>query len=295
VARSGLRMMPTFPLSPLSFRTAGFPQYGWKIGFSGSAFPRLAQVKLAPSMPCTPQRFASALRAPRSFTFCPALSQDRERGGAPPLEELAPLSQRPSLRSGFYCPSPSTLNRPHASHSRAHPNFAAWQLIADVFAVLVRLGDPRAVPCFHCTLLLGMPPSKTSGSPSGALAQFFPNGIGLRRVLTGSALPTIPVIRFRQGRHFAASPRFAFATACRVVGPLGGSDQAFAPPQGLLLPSFRTSRSPFSSSGIATVVSEHFHRWYFQPLERQLASLHQYPAYMCPCQRFAPSLSTDHA
>src|SRR6266700_3300307 len=33
-ARSGLRMMPTFPRSPLSFRTAGFPQYGWKAGFS---------------------------------------------------------------------------------------------------------------------------------------------------------------------------------------------------------------------------------------------------------------------
>jgi hypothetical protein len=45
VARSGLRMMPTFPLSPLSFRTAGFPQYGWKVGLSGSAFPHIAQVK----------------------------------------------------------------------------------------------------------------------------------------------------------------------------------------------------------------------------------------------------------
>jgi hypothetical protein len=36
---SGLRMMPTFPPPPLSFRTAGFPQYGWKVGLSGSAFP----------------------------------------------------------------------------------------------------------------------------------------------------------------------------------------------------------------------------------------------------------------
>ncbi len=27
-ARTGLRMMPTSPRSPLSFRTAGFPQYG---------------------------------------------------------------------------------------------------------------------------------------------------------------------------------------------------------------------------------------------------------------------------
>ena len=28
VARTGLRMMPTFPPPPLTFRTAGFPQYG---------------------------------------------------------------------------------------------------------------------------------------------------------------------------------------------------------------------------------------------------------------------------
>jgi hypothetical protein len=38
-ARSGLRMMPTFPASPLRFRTAGFPQYGSKVGISDGAFP----------------------------------------------------------------------------------------------------------------------------------------------------------------------------------------------------------------------------------------------------------------
>src|SRR5215471_4881226 len=38
-ARIGLRMMPTFPRSPLSFRTASFPQYGWKAGLSDGAFP----------------------------------------------------------------------------------------------------------------------------------------------------------------------------------------------------------------------------------------------------------------
>src|SRR5262249_18654279 len=38
-ARSGLRMMPTSPRSPLSFHTAGFPQYGWKAGLSDGAFP----------------------------------------------------------------------------------------------------------------------------------------------------------------------------------------------------------------------------------------------------------------
>src|SRR5206468_8396180 len=37
-ARTGLRMMPTFPRSPRSFRTAGFVQYGCKAGFPSGAF-----------------------------------------------------------------------------------------------------------------------------------------------------------------------------------------------------------------------------------------------------------------
>ena len=114
---SGLRMMPTFPPPPLSFRTAGFPQYGWKVGLSDRAFPRVAQVKPAPSIPHATSRLAPALRALCNSTLRPALSQDRELSGAPPCEELPPLPQRPSLRSGLCCPSPSALNWPHPSHS----------------------------------------------------------------------------------------------------------------------------------------------------------------------------------
>ena len=51
-ARTGLRMMPTFPRSSLSFRTAGFPQYGWKAGLSGGAFPNATQLKSAPDIRC---------------------------------------------------------------------------------------------------------------------------------------------------------------------------------------------------------------------------------------------------
>jgi hypothetical protein len=39
MARSGLRMMPTFPLPPLKFRTAGFPRYDFKAGVSDEDFP----------------------------------------------------------------------------------------------------------------------------------------------------------------------------------------------------------------------------------------------------------------
>ena len=41
MARTGLRMMPTFPLPPLKFRTASFPRYGFKAGISDEAFPAL--------------------------------------------------------------------------------------------------------------------------------------------------------------------------------------------------------------------------------------------------------------
>ena len=51
-ARIGLRMMPTFPRPSLSFRTAGFPQYGWKAGLSGGAFPDVTQLKSAPDIRC---------------------------------------------------------------------------------------------------------------------------------------------------------------------------------------------------------------------------------------------------
>jgi hypothetical protein len=49
-ARIGLRMMPTSPRSPLSFRTAGFPQYGWKAGFPSGAFLGRQRLKPAPGM-----------------------------------------------------------------------------------------------------------------------------------------------------------------------------------------------------------------------------------------------------
>src|ERR1700680_2351734 len=41
MARTGPRMMPTFPSPPLKFRTAGFPQYGFKAGISDEACPAI--------------------------------------------------------------------------------------------------------------------------------------------------------------------------------------------------------------------------------------------------------------
>src|SRR5262249_50425337 len=48
-ARTGLRMMPTFPRPSLSFRTAGFSQYGWKAGFPSRSLPDHSRLSLLPA------------------------------------------------------------------------------------------------------------------------------------------------------------------------------------------------------------------------------------------------------
>src|SRR5215469_12346612 len=87
---------------------------------------------------------------------------------------------------------PSSLNRPHPPHSRAHRDFTAWRLIRDAFAVRERLGDPRVVPGFRCLFFPDMPSSMTPGSSIIVTVQFSDADIGLRRVLSGSALPKFP-------------------------------------------------------------------------------------------------------
>ena len=50
MARTGLRMMPTFPLPPLKFRTVGFPQYGFKAGISKGTFLTGIRIKPTPGI-----------------------------------------------------------------------------------------------------------------------------------------------------------------------------------------------------------------------------------------------------
>ena len=84
--------------------------------------------------------------------YCTAM-----RWNAPPTPgALAPVQAMLSW--------PSTLIRPHPPHSWAQPNFIALRLIWAAFAVRERLGSPRVVPGFRCTLLPDMPSSMTPGS-----------------------------------------------------------------------------------------------------------------------------------
>src|SRR6476660_9709268 len=128
-ARTGLRMMPTSPRSPLSFRTAGCPQYGWKDGVSDGAFPTRRSVQACSRHTLTTYWFASVLRASRRIHECPAQC----RVGYAPMHR----------RGGW------VILLPSPPHSQAHHDFAARRLIRNAFAVRERLGDPRVVPGFR--------------------------------------------------------------------------------------------------------------------------------------------------
>jgi len=170
--RGGLRMMPTSPRSPLSFRTAGFPQYGWKDGSSDGAFPTRRSAQACSRHALAPYWFASVLRASRSYPRISRSVSGRLRVNAPPWRVGNPPPQGSSLGSGLCCPGPSSLNRPHPPHSQAHRDFTARRLIRDAFAVRERLGDPRVVPGFRCPFFPDMPPSMTPGSSIIVMVQF---------------------------------------------------------------------------------------------------------------------------
>ncbi len=140
------------------------------------------------------------------------------------LSGSAALPQGPSLRSGLFCPGPSTLNRPHPPHAQAHPDFAACGLYEMPSLCTLRLGDLRVVPRFHCPSFLTCRPLR----PRGDRNRFVPDVRFRHRPSAcyerlGS--PDYPAIRFTQGRLFGAS-WFAFATACQVARPLCRSDQS---------------------------------------------------------------------
>jgi hypothetical protein len=128
MTRTRLRMEPTFPSSPLRFRTAGFPRYGFKAGLSKPPF-RERRPRVAPSP------FASFFRARRLPRFVVRSVSETPCAKAPACERPRRSTPGTPLRSGVCCPGPSSLNRPHPPSSRAQRDFAAAQLIRSTFAL----------------------------------------------------------------------------------------------------------------------------------------------------------------
>jgi hypothetical protein len=215
VARSGLRMMPTFPLSPLSFRTAGFPQYGWKAGISDSAFPEHPSLKPAPGIRrCTPGlhlpfahlivRFGGPVLCRPTTPRCAAL----EWGSDSAPGALAPVRVLLSRSINTY--------QPHPTHSLAHRDFADF---ATYTRCLRCAGAPRR-PTSGSELLLRIPSRHAALYALGEIEirfiQITDFDFGLRLDLRGSALPGILPSASSRARFRGFLVRI-FATACPVA------------------------------------------------------------------------------
>jgi hypothetical protein len=147
----------------------------------------------------------------------------------------AALPQGPSLRSGLFCPGPSTLNRPHPPHSQARRVFSAVPIMRNAFAVRERLGDPRVVPCFRCPLFPDMPSSMPPECSSAACSQMYssPTTMAFAHVFEArrARLPRHPLRAGILFRGLLVRLRlFTFAAACPFARPPGGSDRGTGVP-----------------------------------------------------------------
>ena len=202
-------MMPTFPRSPLSFRTAGFPQYGWRAGISDQAFPPRRTVQASSQHTLSTRWLAFALRASRRKLYTPARSRGWLLADAPPWRLGSPPPQGSSLGTKLCCLGPSSLNRPPPPHSRAPRDFAARRLIREVCAVRERTKQPPSgsglsliIPSWHAVL---HDPGEFGHRYGPVLrCRLWPSPRS-----DGLGTPAVPAIRFTRGSYFVAS-RFAY-------------------------------------------------------------------------------------
>ena len=136
------------------------------------------------------------------------------------------------------------------------PDFAAWRFIRNAFAVRVRLGDPRVVPCFCCTFPLGMPSSTTAGNPLAVCAQFLRQRHWPSPEVERLGIPKKPHHPLQMGRTFAASPvRYSLRPA-KLLAALADLTGYFSQPTVAFTSRLSTGRSPFPSLDITTVATE---------------------------------------
>jgi hypothetical protein len=203
-------MMPTFQRSPLSFRTAGFPQYGWKAGFLSGAF-----LKPAPGM----RRPTSSLHPPFVrlvvSTGCPALCRA--------TDSIAIAVE------GYYSSAPGALAQVRVIVSRTVITYSAPSVPLAGTSRFHRMA--AYTRCLRCAGAPKRPPSGSGLSlpiPSCALSDpgEFDRRLSPERRrrhwpspwTKGLGTPDIPAIRFARGT-FSGLLWFATVTACQVARP----------------------------------------------------------------------------
>ena len=155
MARTGLRMMPTFPSPPLKFRTVGFPQYGFEASMSDSAFLQAYNLKPAPGIRLLPRSLLLPFArfhlrgSPGSVSKTIQASTCRCSGGLPSLPQgsLAPVRVVLSRSINAYY-DPIRQSRRHAATSRLRL-YAAPSLCGSASATRETFPNFTAVLSMH--------------------------------------------------------------------------------------------------------------------------------------------------
>ena len=136
--------------------------------------------------------------------------------------------------------------------------------------------DPQLRHTFRIPFLLNLLPSYVPGESIDCLHPVFVDGVRLRPVLPRTRHSQLLHLNpLRVGAIFGASWFAHLVRPAELLASLADRTNVPIGLQRLLLPSFRSSRSPSSPSDITTVASGYLHRQDFHLLERPLASLHQ--------------------
>jgi len=160
-------MMPTFPPLSLKFRTAGFPQYGFKAGYQTAPSHRQRVLRVV--------RLASVLRAPRFLRLILVLSRGARRAGTPPFKRPLPLYPR-GPRSGPGCVVPvhhrlTGPMRPTRRHNSISPHSGLYAL-PSLCAATSAPKRPASGSVLSLAFFLDMSSSRTTGSSSAVSTQF---------------------------------------------------------------------------------------------------------------------------
>jgi hypothetical protein len=147
MARTGLRMMPTSPSPPLKFRTAGFPQYGFKASMSDRAFLQARFLKPAPGIRSLPRSLLLPFARFHPRRNLGSVSKTVE---VAVREAFPPYPRGPWLRFELCCLDPSSLTTTPCASLADTLRLHVFALIRSAFAVRERLGGPRDLPYFHC-------------------------------------------------------------------------------------------------------------------------------------------------
>ncbi len=196
---------------------------------------------------------------------------------APPFEQASPLSPRgPRSGPGYSVPVHQHLIdpiRPTRRHISISPLCGLYEMPS---LCVSRLGDPRVVPCFRCTVFIDTSPSSTPGSSSVARTQFLRRQRWPSSPHNGFGTSQIPTIRFPWGNPFRGWTTIRICYDLSICSPsLADLTRLYALPTGTFTSRLPTDWSPAPSPDMTTVATGQVPRAGFSParLSASIAAL----------------------